>query len=47
QIRVEKGLSQSDLARKIPDISQRYISEAERNLYVPAKDKLRRISDAL
>jgi len=47
QIRVEKGLSQSDLARKIPELSQRYISEAERSLYIPTKDKLKKISDAL
>lgn len=47
QIRVGKGLSQTDLAENIPDISQRYISEVERNLYIPTKDKLAKIGTAL
>lgn len=47
KIREEKGLTQQQLAVKLGHSTNSYISEVEKGVYVPSKEKLKKIAEAL
>ena len=47
QIRLEKGISQEDLAEKLGVGSNSYISDAERGRFLPSDDKLMAWADIM
>lgn len=47
QIRLEKGISQEDLAERLGVGSNSYISDAERGRFLPADDKLKDWADIM
>jgi len=47
QLRIEKGLTQQQLAEKLGYVTNSYISDVESGHFIPSKDKLKRIARAL
>ena len=47
KLREEKGISQSQLAKKLGYVNNGYISDIERGEFVPSDKKLQRIAKAL
>ncbi|MBI5870964.1 MAG: helix-turn-helix transcriptional regulator [Actinobacteria bacterium] len=47
QIRLEKGISQEDLAERLGVGSNSYISDAERGRFLPSDDKLKAWADIM
>lgn len=47
QIRLEKGISQEDLAERLSVGSNSYISDAERGRFLPSDDKLKAWADIM
>ena len=47
QLRIEKGLTQQQLAEKLGYKTNSYISDVESGHFIPSKEKLRKIARAL
>jgi transcriptional regulator with XRE-family HTH domain len=47
QLRIEKGLTQQQLAERLGYVTNSYISDVERGHFIPSRDKLKRIARAL
>jgi transcriptional regulator with XRE-family HTH domain len=47
QLRIEKGLTQQQLAEKLGYVTNSYISDVESGHFIPSRDKLRKIAKAL
>jgi transcriptional regulator with XRE-family HTH domain len=47
QLRIEKGLTQQELAERLGYKTNSYISDVESGHFIPSKEKLRKIAKAL
>ena len=47
KLRKKRGLSQKDLAEKLGYVSNSYISDIEKGVFLPSKEKLKKIAKAL
>jgi transcriptional regulator with XRE-family HTH domain len=47
QLRIEKGLTQQQLAERLGYVTNSYISDVEKGHFIPSRDKLKRIARAL
>jgi transcriptional regulator with XRE-family HTH domain len=47
QLRIQKGLTQQELAEKLGYKTNSYISDVESGHFIPSRDKLKRIAKAL
>jgi len=47
RLRIEKGLTQQQLAERLGYVTNSYISDVEKGHFIPSRDKLKRIARAL
>jgi transcriptional regulator with XRE-family HTH domain len=47
QLRIKKGLTQQQLAKKLGYVTNSYVSDVESGHFIPSRDKLKKIARAL
>jgi len=47
QLRIQKGLTQQQLAERLGYVTNSYVSDVESGHFIPSRDKLRKIARAL
>jgi transcriptional regulator with XRE-family HTH domain len=47
QLRIEKGLTQQELAERLGYVTNSYISDVESGHFIPSREKLKKIAKAL